>query len=385
MLDQKEIQRGSKKDRLSEPVRKIGFREILVIKPSSLGDILHALPAVGAIRKRFSEAHISWLVKPEWAELLKGHPYIDEVISSPFSWGGLPALIGSVRKRPFDLVIDLQGLLRSALLGFLTPAPFRVGFAEGREGAPWFYTDQVGVPGGVEHAVDRYRRVAKALGGVLQEVDFGLAPSAEAVVSVNRLMEEIGLAGPARFALIHPTARWDSKKWPGERFAELGDWLVEEKKMPLIFIGSQGEREEVGRILSMMKQPASSIAGRTSLLETAEVIKRGQFFICNDSGPMHLAVAMGTPVFALFGPTDPDQVGPYGAGHTVIQKKIDCAGCGRNRCVRENQCMKGISTEEVIEAIDKKWGPGVRGQGSGKNFISSGPRPLNLLGGIDGD
>ena len=354
MLDRRVVKQEAPSS-LSEQIKKGSFREVLIIKPSSLGDIVHALPAVGAIRKRFGQARISWLVKPEWADLLKGHPFIDEVISAPFSWEGLPKLIRSVRKRPFDLVIDLQGLFRSAFLGFLTTAPFRIGFSNAREGAPWFYTDLVSVPAGVVHAVDRYRMIAKGLGASPQEVGFGLASSPDSVFSVNCLLKEIGLSESDVYAVIHPTARWESKKWPAEWFAKIGDWLVEEKKMPLLFIGSQGEREEVDRVLSMMKQPASNLAGRTTLIESAALIERARFFVCNDSGPMHLAAAVGTPVLALFGPTDPGRVGPYGSGHTVIQKKIDCVGCGRERCVRENQCMKAISIEEVRTAIEEKW------------------------------
>ncbi|HZR46786.1 MAG TPA: glycosyltransferase family 9 protein [Candidatus Manganitrophaceae bacterium] len=353
MLERKEVIRKDAPP-LSEAVKKVDFREILIIKPSSLGDIIHALPAVGVIRKRFDRARISWLVKPEWSALLKGHPFIDEAITAPFTWGSLPELIRSVRRRRFDLVVDLQGLFRSAFLGWVTGAPVRLGFADGREGAPWFYTDRVAVPAGVDHAVDRYRVVAKALGGLLREADFGLTPPPEAVSSADRLLAEAGLAGAA-FAIIHPTARWENKKWPAERFAALGDWLIAEKKMPLLFIGGPGEREEVARVISMMKEPAFNAAGKSSLLESAELIRRARFFICNDSGPMHLAAAMKTPLFALFGPTDPGKVGPYGAAHTVIQKKIDCFGCGRGRCARENQCMKAISVEEVQQAIEEKW------------------------------
>src|SRR3569832_560198 len=254
MLERKEAIRKRAPPPLSEAVKKVGFREILIIKPSSLGDVIDALPAVGALRKRFDVARISWLGKPEWACLLKGHPFIDEVISTPFSAGNLPGLLRAVRRRRFDLVVDLQGLFRSAFLGWVTGAPVRLGFAEGREGAPWIYTDRVAVPAGVDHAVDRYRLAAKALGGLLQEVDFGLVPPPEAVASVDRFLIETGLA-ESPFAIIQPTARWESKKWPAERFARLADWLVAEKKMPLLFIGSEGEREEIGRIIAAMKEP----------------------------------------------------------------------------------------------------------------------------------
>ncbi len=341
------------------------FREILIIKPSSLGDIIDALPAVGAIRRRFPSARISWLVKSEWAAILKGHRAIDEVIAVPFRWMGIPPLIRAVRKRPFDLVVDLQGLLRSAILGYATKASVRIGFAAAREGAPWFYTDRVSIPEGTVHAVDRCLRVSRALGCDGDAIDFDIPSSAEIATGVRRLLSQSGLSNPAPFAVIHPTARWESKKWEPARFAALADWLIREKKLPIVFVGGKGEHEEVGRILQQMKQPAINLAGKTTLPELAELIRQARFFISNDSGPMHLAAAVGTPVLALFGPTDPRKIGPYGAGHTVIRKETGCFGCGRNRCVRGNECMKAISVDEVIRTIEIEDNKGERAQGLG--------------------
>jgi lipopolysaccharide heptosyltransferase I len=332
------------------------FREILVIKPSSLGDIIDALPAVGAIRRHFPSARISWLVKSEWAAVLTGHPAIDEVIAVPFRWGAIFQLIRAVRKRPFDLVVDLQGLLRSALLGYATGASVRIGFAAAREGAPRFYTNRVSIPEGVVHAVDRYRRVAKTLGCDVETIGFDIPSSVEIARNTDRLLTGEGLSGSAPFVLIHPTARWESKKWEPARFSELADGLAREKKLPIVFVGSKGEKEEIDLILGKMKQPAINVAGKTTLPELAELIRRAAFFICNDSGPMHLAAAVGTPVVALFGPTDPRKIGPYGTGHTVIRKEVGCSGCSRNRCVRGNECMKAISVDEVVQAIEKRGG-----------------------------
>lgn len=338
-------------DRLKE----IDFQEILIVKPSSLGDVIHALPAVGAIRRRYKQARISWLIKSDWGPIIDGHPFIDEVLAVPFSWRSLQAMIHAVRKRTFDLVVDFQGLFRSAVLGFLSSAPVRIGLANSREGAPFFYTDCVAIPQGVEHAVDRYRLVAEALGAGDDQVDFGIDPSMEAIASVDHLMAKVGLSKAAPFVLIHPTARWENKKWDRERFAKLGDWLVGEKDLPLIFVGSHGERSEIDQIISSMKQSAVNLAGKTSLIELAELSKRAYFFVCNDSGPMHLAAAMGAPIFALFGPTDPKKVGPYGSRNTVIRKEVDCTGCRRDRCIQEKRCMNAILVEDVIETIKSRW------------------------------
>lgn len=328
-------------------------REILIIKPSSMGDVVHTLPAVGVIRRRFPHAHISWLVKPEWASLLQGHPFIDEVLSVPFRWRNLLGLFQTVRRRPFDLVVDFQGLFRSAVLGYLTWAPVRVGFADGREKSHWFYTDVVPTRPGVIHAIERYLALAEAVGGDIREFSFSIRPTGDAAAVVDLFLKEAGLSERASFAIIHPSSRWESKRWNSDRFAELGDWLVGEKNLPVVFIGGPGDEEEIDRLINRMKRPAVNGAGRLNLIELAELIRRASIFISNDSGPMHLAAAVGTPVIALFGPTDPEKVGPYGAGHVVIQKEIECSGCGRNRCVQQNRCMNAIEIGDVQRAIDQ--------------------------------
>ncbi|MFY9270199.1 MAG: glycosyltransferase family 9 protein [Candidatus Manganitrophaceae bacterium] len=326
-------------------------RRILIVKPSSLGDIVDTLPAVGAIRKRFPSATISWLVKLEWAPILRGHPFVDEVIAVSFSWKAIPQMIRVVRNQMFDLVIDFQGLLRSALLSYATKAKVRVGFSAAREGARWFYTDPITVPEKVVHAVDRYRWLARALGCNVNEVRFGFLPTSEVAEKVTDLLSECGLSGSVSFVLIHPTARWENKRWEPARFAALADRVILGRRLPLFFVGSGNEREEIDRIVRGMKQPTVNLAGRTTLPELAELARRARLFICNDSGPMHLAAAVGTPIVALFGPTDPKKVGPYGPGHIVIRKGVGCIGCSRNHCVRGNECMNAISVDDVIHKI----------------------------------
>jgi len=331
------------------------IQKILIIKPSSLGDIVNALPAVGAIRRQFQGARITWLVKSEWASILTGHPFIDEVLAVPMTWRGLPRLIRSVHRRPFDLVVDLQGLFRSAVLGWLTRSCLRVGFSQAREGAPWLYTDRVTTD--LSHAVDRYRQIAAALGAKIDPVHFGLLQTGSATEEIDRFMKQTGISVP--YAVIHPTARWESKQWPPERFARIGDGLLQDKAT-VVFTGSRSDYNAIQHILSSMKYRAINGAGQLSLPGLVELIRRARLFIGNDSGPMHIAASVGTPVLALFGPTDPKKVGPYGAGHIVIQKRSDCIGCHRSLCAHQNRCMKAIQVEEVQRAIEVLW-PSISG------------------------
>ncbi len=329
-------------------------REILITKPSSLGDIVDALPAVGAIRRRFPAARISWLVKSEWAAVLDRHPYVDRVIAVPFRWSRTQEVVRAVRGIPFDWVIDFQGLFRSAALGALTGAPLRVGFADAREGAPCFYSQLVKVASGVTHAVDRCLSIAGALGAEVGRVDFGFPKTPKANPQVAALLREGGWEVDAPFAVIHATSRRQNKCWPAERFRTVAAGLIADGRA-VIFIGGDAERDEIAALLSPMKRPAINAAGRLTLRESLSLLQRAALCICNDSGPMHIAAAVGTPVIALFGPTDPRKVGPYGAGHVVIQKGSDCSACSRHRCVRDNACMTAISVEEVQKVVMARW------------------------------
>ena len=329
-------------------------REILIIKPSSLGDIIDTLPAVGAIRRLCPNARISWLVKSEWAAILDRHPFVDRVMAVPFQWTRLQSIIRAVRSGVFDWVIDFQGLFRSAALGALAQAPLRIGFADAREGATWFYHRRVPVAADVIHAVDRCLAMAGALGADVSRIDFGFPRAGAPDPQVAALLQEGGWAADAPFAVIHPLSRRQNKCWPAARFRAVAERLISDR-CALIFIGSDGERDDIAALLAPMKRPAINAAGRLTLSALLLLLQRATLYIGNDSGPMHMAAAVGVPVVALFGPTDPQKVGPYGAEHVVIRKGIDCSACSRHRCLRDNACMTAISVEDVFQAVTARW------------------------------
>jgi heptosyltransferase-1 len=271
---------------------------ILIIKPSSLGDVVHALPTVNLIRRKFSDAHISWLINDTLSSLLKHCPLINQRIEFPrHRYAKLPDLLRRLRRERFDLVVDLQGLLRSGLLSWATGAPRRIGLSDAREGAHLFYTETVAVARA--HAVDRYLLAAKHLGCNAGPVEFAL-----------------GLEGraPSRpLIALNPLARWETKIWGDDNFSALLDHLPAER---VVLIGSAAERDRIERI---NRGRARNLAGQLDLYELAGLYRQCAVVITNDTGPMHLAAAVGTPVIALFGPTDPALVGPYGPGHTVLR------------------------------------------------------------------
>jgi lipopolysaccharide heptosyltransferase I len=327
-------------------------RRLLLVKPSSFGDIVNALPALSALRRGWPETAIDWIVKPQWAPLLANHPMLRAILPFPGSLREWREAAGELRRRNYDLVIDLQGLLRTGLLGLVSGSRSRVGFAEGREGSRWLYTQPVPTSGAAVHVVERNLEVIGALGIATAGVrDFPLAHDAQAEEWVARLWAEAQIKAEEIACFVHPGTRRETKLWPAERFAALLDRLAATPNYRVVLIGGEEEKNQFGRNGSGAPAESIDLMGRTTLPQLVALTRRAAVLVTNDSGPMHLAAALGIPVVALFGPTDPRRVGPYGIGHVVLRKAVDCSRCSRHRCVKDFECMKAIEVDEVYAAV----------------------------------
>ena len=327
-------------------------RKILIIKPSSLGDVVHSLPFLNVIRTCFPKAEIHWVIAKGLEGLLEGHPMVNKLwIINKDKWkkiknvkgtiNELKGLFKELKKEKFDLVIDLQGLLRSGILTSATSAPVRIGFAEAREGSKIFYTHKV--EGGRDiHAVDRYLKIADFLGCDITDIRFPFPLHFKSSIITNYSLSE-------DYAVIVPGARWKTKVWPSKKFGKLSS------KLPImtVIVGSKTDIDIANEIAALSKGKATSLAGKTDLKELIEVIRNARFMVSNDSGPMHIAAALGIPVFAIFGPTDPLRTGPYGEGHTKIREDIPCAPCFKRTC-SDVKCMNNLSAEKVYEIIKQR-------------------------------
>lgn len=316
---------------------------VLIIKPSSLGDIIHALPAVNLIRRRYPDAHLAWLINANFASLLQSCPLIDEIIPFPrHEFRKLPALVKHLRQNRYNLVVDFQGLLRSGLLTAVTGARRRVGFAAplAREGAHFAYNEIV--PAGQLHAVERNLLIARHLGcDMTAPSEFPLGATDACRQSVTAL-----LAGIAAPIAVNPASRWPTKFWGDDKFAALI------RQLPAARVILTGAASEAARIAGIA--PACrNLAGQTDLAQLTEVYRRCAVVITNDSGPMHLAAAVGTPVVAIFGPTDPALTGPYGKQHRVLRAGIDCSPCLSPRCrhTPHMECMQLVTVDQVLAAV----------------------------------
>jgi lipopolysaccharide heptosyltransferase I len=327
---------------------------ILLIKPSSFGDIVQSLPVLAALKRAWPDAAVDWAVKSEWAELIEGHPLLHRVVLFPRDLSDVLRCGMSLWRQKYKLVIDLQGLLRSGVYAVMTGCPARAGFADSREGSSWCYTHRIRVSAGVVHAVDRYLDLVRQLGIEADKtVTFPLPESINERDWADSLCEREKLDASEKICVLHPAARWKTKRWPTERFARLADKLICEQGLRVILVGGADELGAVDEVRRQMKQEALNLGGATNLRQLAALLRRTHLLVTNDSGPMHLAAALGTPVVAIFGPTDPRRVGPYGEGHFVLRKTVDCSRCNRSRCARDGACMTAIEVDEVFDAARK--------------------------------
>lgn len=331
------------------------YRRILFIKPSSLGDIVHALPTLAALRQRFPQAHIAWLVKRQWAELVERVEGLDRVWAVGPGVAGWLSEVPRLRAEKFDLAVDLQGLFRSSCMARLAGCPVRIGFAKGREGSPLFYTRQVAVPTQEMHAVDRYLLVADALGAArpaTPQFRFRVSPADRE--GVAELLGRAGIRAGAPWIAMNVSSRWPTKRWPVESFAAVADRLYEEGMGPVVLIGGPDDRADAQAVKALTKKSSMKDAtGLTPLGLLPALLQSASLLLTNDSGPMHVAAAVGTPVIALFGPTSAIRTGPYGKNHRVLARQLPCSPCFSRRCRNpiERECLTGIAPAEVVEAV----------------------------------
>jgi len=345
------------------PLHEYQAKRIAIIKPSALGDIVHALPVLGALRQRFPSAHIAWVVNRAYEPLLQGHADLDATIAFDRNAGrsGLaPAVLSylrfltNLRSQRFDLVIDLQGLLRTGIMVRVSGAARRVGLATAREGATYAYTDRIAVPDADNlHAIDRYWLVAEALGVKNKDIRFNvpLAPAAVqwALNELNRL--------PRPWLMLGVGARWMTKRWPSRHFAALTNDAQRRFGGTAIFVGGPDESALARLTAADLSGPVCDLTGKTTLPQLAAVLSLADMMLANDTGPLHLPVALGRKVVTPFTCTKVRLTGPYGQQHRAVETGVWCAGSLVKTCDRLD-CMNELTPAKLwphVEEVLSQW------------------------------
>jgi lipopolysaccharide heptosyltransferase I len=370
------------------PLAGRSFRRILLIKPSALGDVINTVPVLVKLRRRYPEARIDWLLTPPLADWLRHHPCLSGVV--PFdrqtlaragrSWTAtrdLLRFLWSLRTARYDLVIDLHGQFRSALLVLATGAATRVGFDRPRrqvrqasrrslpesayqhgwtgtrEGAWLAYSHRIPVPTLDVHAIDRYLWLGPLLGLDDSPPDMRLPIPDDARQRATQLRERHGLAGRP-FALLFAGTQWETKHWHSDGFITTARHLM--RRGLAVALAGAGAEQAACRAVAAGCPEARDLCGKTGLGEMAALIDQAEVCVTNDSGPMHLAVALGRPVVSVFGPTDPVWVGPYGRPDAVARVDLPCSPCYLRRlarCAHGHACMQGVTADMVIERLER--------------------------------
>jgi lipopolysaccharide heptosyltransferase II len=344
--------------RSASDLSRVKASRVCIIKPSALGDVVQSLPLLPVLRERFPSASISWVINSELAELLEGHPDLDEAIhfNRFASWRNWWQLGRNLRSRNFDLVFDLQGLLRSALLTAATRAPLRIGLETAREGAHLACHQTLPDSGRHVPAHLRYWRVAEAIGmGERRRetrIHIGDEHHAWAQGQLNSLPEQV--------VGVHLGAGWRTKRWPVEKFAVVAAKAARLYGCSIVLVGSKNDSFAGAQFEHLLRRVMSgakvlNLTGKTGLKQLAAVLQRSLFLLTNDSGPMHLAAGVGTPVVGIFTCTSPLLSGPSGDQHEFVTTKLSCAASYRKRCPYRGKkhmgCFEEISTDRVWQAV----------------------------------
>ena len=336
--------------------------KILILKPSSLGDVIQALPVLRLIKCHLPASKIFWWIDSNLAPLIENDPDLAGIVrferkrwASPRHWPEMLRSIRWMRAQNFDWVIDLQCLARSGAFAWLANGKFLIGLDEVREGARGFYDLAVRRTSFHTHAVDWYLAVLPPLGVPVHKNFQWLPERPEIAAAVKSKWQTSG----ARWIAIQPGARWENKRWPVEYFA----WLVRllAKHLPdarFAILGAAEEKPLGEMILRAEPQRSLNLCGRISLPEMVEWLRLSELMITNDTGPMHVAAALGTPLVALFGPTEPRRTGPYGQLENVLRINLPCSPCLKSYCAYEkpDECLKAISPAMVFENARRKLG-----------------------------
>ncbi len=348
-------------------------KRILIIKPSSLGDIVHALPAARLIVRHMPDVVIDWVVTPAFAELVDYCPNLGrKIIFHRREMGKVKSFLPvfwrflhDLRQEKYDAVLDLQGLLRSAIFTFLSRSSVTYGPAQSREfGMSLGYNRHIAIPPDTTHAIERNLTfVAKAFGWDDRTLDFLPLPKKEdAAQSARSLLNLCGAKENDKLFGIIPGANWASKCWPAEFFAEYIQTMASLRPAwKFVFFGTAKELPSIVEIIQKSGLPVErslSLAGKTGVAELAEALRLMCGVCGGDTGAIHLAAAVGTPTISLYGPTRPELTGVLAPNNLTLQPKLNCTGCLKRVCpLPENLCFTGIdpvtTAQKSVELCEK--------------------------------
>jgi heptosyltransferase-2 len=335
-------------------------KRILIIQTAFLGDVILSTPLIKALRELFPDAFISFLLIPETTKILENNPHLNEIlVYDKRKKKGLITffdIVSRIKEKKFDLGVIPHRSLRSALLGYLSGIPQRIGFD--KSSGSFLFSHKIVYPDNV-HEIDRNLSLLSNFNIHLSDKTPELFPSSEDFSYARLLLHDSGIKEEDKIVGIAPGSVWATKRWLPERFAEVSDLLIKKARAKVVFLGSEEDRKLCEEIANLMTEKPVILAGKTDILQSAAMISFCEVILSNDSAPVHIASAMKRPVVAIFGSTIPEfGFAPYGEGHLIIEKRMECRPCGihgRGKCPEKHfRCMREITTDKVFQAVVSK-------------------------------
>lgn len=330
------------------------MKRILIVNVNWLGDTLFVTPFIRAVRENYPKAYIAILTHPRCYKILEGNPNIDEIIiydekKEHRNILGKFSIISYLRAKKFDASFILRKSLSRTIILLFSKIPVRIGYRSGRAG--FLLTRKVDPPSKEMHKVEYFLNLARQVGIETKNKNYEIAISDNDIKRGNRILKETRVKDKG-FVALNAGGNWGPKRWPLENFAKLGDKIFERLKLDIVLVGAEKDISLAEKIAGFMKHKPFILCGKTDLKTLGAIFKKAACVVSNDSGPMHLAVAVKAKVVAIFGPTSPELTGPYGdAKYKVLRKDIGCkVPCYDLKC-EDNRCMRAVTVEDAMEAV----------------------------------
>ena len=342
-------------------VKSQNYKKILIVRTDKIGDLVLSTPVIKAVRDAYPDSHIAAIVRPYAHEIIKDNPYLDEVITYDKAKKGIGILndlkfILNLRKKKFDLAIILHPKNRTHIITFLSGIPQRIGYDK-KLGA--LLTKKIPhlKEYGLKHEIDYTLDIVRYLGIEPKEKKLCIVPDKSAEKKIDDIFAKNGISKDDTVVTIHPGSSCRSKRWSVERFAKVADLLVERYSAKIVIIAGPHDKTFGDRMAELMKARNVNLSGNTTVTQIVSILKRSKLFISNDSGPVHIACAVETPVVAIFGRNDrglsPERWGPIGKRDIMLHKDVGCEICLAHNCKRGFACLDAISVDDVLAAAEK--------------------------------
>lgn len=340
---------------------------ILIVRLSSIGDIMHTTPVAKALKEAYPACHITWIVGRTAAELIHRNPYVDEVViwsREDFDHAAANRQVGQINKlwhqlknfyqhHHFDLALDIHGLFLSGAIAYAGKIPRRIGMADTRELNRFFMTEQAPAVAPYSHVTLRYLSVLHPLGIHSTDCQMILQTTPQDREFADNFYRENNIKAKQPVLLVNPKTSWASKNWGNERFAKCLELL--DPSIQIIMCGSKADCRDAEYIQTLTARPFTNAVAKTSLSELGALLERSTLLLSGDTGTLHLAAAVGTPTLSLWGPTRPEQYGPLGAAHLKIQTSYQCRACHKTKCrLGTNACMTSIAPSHIAAILNEK-------------------------------